>query len=151
MPVYVKLTMKVAYHEGLLIPAEELEVNLDEYRSEISEAYRNTMAIGVEIAYPVPEILRISITKAQNYSLNLAGEIGYISKDTVDIVFMKALAKANALAAAINDKANLGIQVTQKPAAQETKKEAKEEKKEEEEKKGPSEEDLGGGLSSLFG
>ncbi|AWR94915.2 50S ribosomal protein L10 [Acidianus brierleyi] len=151
MPVYVKLTMKVAYHEGLLIPAEELDVNLDDYRSEIGEAYRNTIALGVEIAYPVPDVLKISITKAQNYSLNLAGEMGYISKDTAEIVFIKALAKANALAEAINDKANLGIQVAQKPTTQEANKEDKEEKKEEEEKKGPSEEKLGGGLSSLFG
>jgi large subunit ribosomal protein L12 len=37
------------------------------------------------------------------------------------------------------------------PAAQPEKKEAKEEKKEEEEKKGPSEEEIAGGLSSLFG
>ncbi|AWR94916.1 50S ribosomal protein P1 [Acidianus brierleyi] len=38
------------------------------------------------------------------------------------------------------------------PAAQPAeKKEAKEEKKEEEEKKGPSEEEIAGGLSSLFG
>ncbi|MCI2414558.1 MAG: 50S ribosomal protein L10 [Candidatus Aramenus sp.] len=151
MPVYIKLAIKAAYHEGLVIPKDQLVIKVDDYKAQVLEAYRNALGLGVEIAYPVPEVLKISITKAQMYSLNLAGEIGFVTKETASVVFSKAMAKAYALAAAINDKANLGIQVAQKPAAAEEKKEAKEEKKEEEEKKGPSEEELGGGLSSLFG
>ncbi|MBW9140975.1 MAG: 50S ribosomal protein L10 [Candidatus Aramenus sp.] len=151
MPVYIKLAIKAAYHEGLVIPKDQLVIKVDDYKAQVLEAYRNALGLGVEIAYPVPEVLKISLTKAQMYSLNLAGEIGFVTKETASIVFSKAMAKAYALAAAINDKANLGIQVTQKPAATEEKKEAKEEKKEEEEKKGPSEEEIAGGLSSLFG
>ncbi len=150
MPVYIKLAIKAAYHEGLVITKDQLEIKVDEYKAQVLEAYRNALGLGVEIAYPVPDVLKISLSKAHMYSLNLAGEIGFVTKETASIVFSKAMAKAYALAAAINDKANLGIQVAQKPATEE-KKEAKEEKKEEEEKKGPSEEELGGGLSSLFG
>ncbi|NON61437.1 50S ribosomal protein L10, partial [Acidianus sp. RZ1] len=45
MPVYVKLSFKAAYDEGLLIEGSQLEINLDSYRTQVIEAYRNIMAL----------------------------------------------------------------------------------------------------------
>ncbi|MFP3163503.1 MAG: 50S ribosomal protein L10 [Acidianus hospitalis] len=151
MPVYVKLRLKVAYHDNLIIPGEQLELKLDEYKSQILESYKNALALGVEIAYPEPEILKITLGKAYRNAMALAGESGYITPESAQVVFSSALAKAYALAGAISGKVDLGIQV---PTAQQAPAPAKEEKKEEkkeEEKKGPSEEEIAGGLSSLFG
>ncbi|ARM76481.1 50S ribosomal protein L10 [Acidianus manzaensis] len=149
MPVYIKLKLKVAYHDNLVIPADQLEINLAEYSSEIAEAYKNSLALGVEIAYPEPEILKITLGKAYRNGIALARESGYITPETAEAVFSNALAKAYALAGAISDKVDLGIQI-QKPESKPEQKETKEEKKEEE-KKGPSEEDVGSGIASLFG
>ncbi len=150
MPVYVKLRLKCAYHDNLIIPGDQLELNLDEYKSQILESYKNALALGVEIAYPEPEILKITLGKAYRNAMALAGESGYITPETAEAVFSSALAKAYALAGAISGKVDLGIQV---PTAQKTEqpKEEKKEEKKEEEKKGPSEEEIAGGLSSLFG
>ncbi|EZQ06913.1 acetoin utilization protein [Candidatus Acidianus copahuensis] len=148
MPVYVKLSFKAAYDEGLLIEGSQLEINLDSYRTQVIEAYRNIMALATEIAYPVPEVLKISIEKAMRNAMSLSTEIGYLTPDNAQFVISSAQAKALALASAIGDKVDLGIQVqVPKPA----KEEKKEEKKEEEEKKGPNDEEIAGGLSSLFG
>ncbi|QKQ99269.1 50S ribosomal protein L10 [Metallosphaera tengchongensis] len=149
MPVYVKLRLKAAYHQGLLIPVSELEINLDTYRSMINEAFRNSLFLGVEIAYPVPEVLKLTLSKAHMRALALAGEAGFLTPDTASAVLSRAVSKAYAVLSAISGKVDLGVEVPKQPEqAQESK---KEEKKEEEEKKGPSDEEIAGGLSSLFG
>ncbi|AOL16042.1 50S ribosomal protein L10 [Sulfolobus sp. A20] len=153
MPTFVKLKIKIAYHEGLVIPEENLKLDLDAYRRNIEEAYRNAFTLAVEIAYPEAEILRFTITNAVRKAIMLASELGYITPETAQVVFARAVSKAYALASAISGKVDLGIQIPKaetKPQSQEKIEEKKEEKKEEE-KKGPSEEEIGGGLASLFG
>ena len=151
MPVYIKLNIKAAYEGGVMIPGDQLALNLDEYRDEVAKAYFNAFNLAVEIAYPVPEVLKVTAEKAARNAISLAAEIGYVTPETAQAVISRALAKAYALAAAISGKVDLGIQVPQQQVAQQTTEEKKEEKKEEEEKKGPSEEDIGSGLASLFG
>ncbi|BFH74382.1 50S ribosomal protein L10 [Sulfurisphaera javensis] len=152
MPVHIKLNIKAAYDNGLLIPGEQLVINLDEYKTDIAKAYHSAFGLAVEIAYPIPDVLKVSAEKAARNAITLASEIGYLTPETAQAVFSKAVAKAYALASAISGKVDLGIQVPQaQQAAPAQQAEKKEEKKEEEEKKGPSEEEIGGGLASLFG
>jgi large subunit ribosomal protein L10 len=150
MPVYVKLKLKAAYHENLVIPSDQLELNVDQYRSMIAEAARDSLALGVEIAYPVPDVLKITIGRAYTRALAIAAEAGYITPETAQMVLTKAMSKAYAVLSAISGKVDLGVEVPKaiQSAPQESK---KEEKKEEEEKKGPSDEEIAGGLASLFG
>ena len=151
MPVYIKLKIKVAYVDGLIIPGEQLQINLDEYRNDIAKAYQMAFGVATEIAYPEPAVLKVTTEKAARNALALAAEIGFITPETVQAVFLRALSKAYALASALSGKVDLGIQVSQvQTTTQEPIAEKKEEKKEEE-KKGPSEEEIGAGLSSLFG
>jgi LSU ribosomal protein L10P len=150
MPVYVKLKLKAAYHENLVIPSDQLELNVGQYRSMIAEAARDSLALGVEIAYPVPDVLKITIGRAYTRALAIAAEAGYITPETAQMVLTKAVSKAYAVLSAISGKVDLGVEVPKaiQSAPQESK---KEEKKEEEEKKGPSDEEIAGGLASLFG
>ena len=152
MPVYIKLKIKMAYVDGIAIPGDQLQINLDEYRNEIMKAYQMAFGLAVEIAYPEPEVLKVTTEKAARNAIALAAEIGFITPETAQAVFLRALAKAYALAAALSGKVDLGIQVQQaQQPVQEKAEEKKEEKKEEEKKEGPSEEEIGAGLSSLFG
>ncbi|MEM3353548.1 MAG: 50S ribosomal protein L10 [Saccharolobus sp.] len=151
MPVFVKLKIKAAYNEGLIIPQDTLRLDLNAYTNSVMEAYRNAFGVGVEIAYPEPEILKFTLIKAYRNSLSLASETGYITSESAQFVIMRAISKAFALASAISGKVDLGIQVPKAEGKKEEKKETKEEEKKEEEKKGPSEEEIASGLSSLFG
>ncbi|AAY80778.1 50S ribosomal protein L10 [Sulfolobus acidocaldarius] len=150
MPVYVKLNIKIAYDNGVIIPGDKLSINLDDYTNEIRKAHINAFAVATEIAYPEPKVLEFTATKAMRNALALASEIGYITQETAQAVFTKAVMKAYAVASSISGKVDLGVQIQAQPQVSEQAAEKKEEKKEEE-KKGPSEEEIGGGLSSLFG
>ncbi len=156
-PMELKMKIKGAYIKSLnkWIPAEELVIDINKYKEQIQEAYRNALALGVTIAYPVPDVVKLSLAKAYQDALKVAIEAGWLSKETAPYLLSKAYAQALALVSALGDKAKeLGIEV-EVPAAPaqpaEEKKEEKPEEEEEEEKKEVSEEDLSAGLGALFG
>lgn len=148
-PMEVKLTLKAVYDHGLIIPKEQLAINLDEYKEMIATAYTNALKIGVEIAYPEPTILKYSLMKVYMNALALAVEATIITPETIELILAKAEAVARSLATILAEKApELGLEVA-KPAVEEKREEKKE--GEEEKKEEATEEELAAGLSALFG
>lgn len=151
-PKEIKIRIKAAYVDGLVIPGDKLVLDLEEYKNNIINAYRNALKIGVEIAWPVPEVIELSIRKAYVNAIALATETGFITPETINYVFMKALAKALALASIVSKKApELGLKISIATPTEEKEEKKEEEEKREEEKEEVSEEDLSAGLGALFG
>ena len=155
-PIIVKLKPKAAYEDGVVIPADKLVINLDEYRDMVARAHLEALALGVEIAYPEPEVLELAIPLAVRRAFAVAAEAGYVTPENAEYVLQLAVARAMAVVAAMGDAAKeLGIEVqaaAPAPAAKEEKKEEEEGGGEEEEKKEEvSEEQLAAGLEGLFG
>ncbi len=152
----VKLKVKIAYDTGVLIPGDQLVLDLGEYENMFTNAHLDALKLGSEIAWPVPEVIELSITKAYRHALALAAEAGFVAPDTAEHVFRTALMKAYALAAEISKYApDLGLEVPTVAAAPaqpaEEKEKKEEEAAEEEEKETISEEELAEGLGALFG
>ncbi len=161
-PVFETLKIKAVILRGkYVITADELKLDARTYRSMIEDAVKGAFNLAVNTAYPTPEVLRISITKAYMEAMNLAINARYITPETARYILIKAASEAHALASIIAPKApELGLQVTQQPqqvkteteqARAEKKTEEKKETSEEEKKEGPSEEDIAAGFSNLFG
>ena len=153
-PIIVKLKLKAAYDAGVVIPGDQLVLDLEAYRKDVAQAHLAALAVGVEIAYPVPEVLEIAIPLAVRRAYAVAAEAGYVTPDNAEYVLTLAISRALAIVAALGDTAKeLGIEIqVQAPAAPAAAEEKKEEEKEEEEKKEEvSEEQLAAGLESLFG
>ncbi len=149
-PIEIKIQLKAAYDEGLIIPKERLIVDLEEYKNNIIEAHQNALKIGIEIAYPEPTILELTLTKAYLNALMLAVETSIITPETIELIIARAEAQAKALASVLAQKVpelGLEVEVPAQPVAEEEKKE----EKEEEEKKETSEEEIAEGLAALFG
>jgi len=151
----VKLKVKIAYDTGVLIPGDQLVLDLGEYENMFMNAHLDALKLGSEIVWPVPEIIELSVTKAYRHALALAAEAGFVTPDTAEYVFRTALMKAYALAAEISKYApDLGLEVpamTAAPAQPAEEKKEEEEAAEEEEKEAVSEEELAEGLGALFG
>lgn len=155
-PIEVKLELKAAYDEGLVLPVEKLRVDLDSVRNEVTSAVKCALGLASEIVIPEKPIVELALTKAFMRATELAATAGFITKETAQIVLNKALSQANALATILSSKVpELGIKVeavaAAPPKAEEKKEEGKEEEKKEEEKEALSEEELGSGLAALFG
>ncbi len=156
-PNFIKVNIKVAFERGIVIPAEKLHIDIEAYRNEFVKGVRDAINVASEIVIPLPEIVKISISKAFIRALRILAETGIISKEYAPIVFMNALSKALYLASLLVQKVPelrqvlpiqqiQQMQITSVPAKEEAKAEEKEEKKE-----GVSEEELAEGLAALFG
>lgn len=152
-PIEVGVRLKVVYDNGLIIPAEKLAINLDEYKCQIAEAHLNALKVALTAVIPEPEALKLAVAKAYIDALAVAVEASYITDETLPHILAKAYATAQALASVLAQVApELGLEVA-KPAVTEEKKEEKEKAKEEEkeEEKEVTEEEIATGLEALFG
>jgi large subunit ribosomal protein L10 len=100
-PVEMGLTLRAVYDGGVIIPEEQLKLDLDEYRKNLSEAYTEAFSLSLNAAVPMPEniavLLQIAFADAHNLALNA----DIISPETIKDLVRKANLEANALAAKI--------------------------------------------------
>ena len=155
-PIIVKLKVKAAYEDGVVIPADKLILDLEAYRRDVAQAHLTALMVGVEIAYPEPQVLELAIPMAVRRALAVAAEAGYVIPDNAEYVIGLAVAKALAIVTALGDKAKelgIDIQVAAPAATAAPTEEKKEEEEEgtEEKKEEVSEEQLAAGLENLFG
>lgn len=155
-PIYEKLKIiGVIWRGKRFVPVEELVVEPKKYFETLQQAAAAARNLAINIVYPTPEVLSIVVPSAHAAAVSLAAKLGIVTRETLPPLLARATAEATALAAAVAPKApQLGLQVQQAPQTQQQAQpeaEKKEEKAEEEEKKGPSEEEIAGGLASLFG
>ncbi|MEM4431860.1 MAG: 50S ribosomal protein L10 [Desulfurococcaceae archaeon] len=147
----IKLKIKVAYDNGVLITGEKLKLDIDSYINDIKRAFLEARSLAVEIVLPEPDIIELAISKAYREALALAIESVFIAPDTLEQIIKSAYMRAYALAVElVKQGVQLDIaipqqQVTQQPVESKPKEEEKEEKEET-----LSEETLAEGLGSLF-
>ncbi len=149
-PMLVGLAVEVAYEDGALIHKEQLQIDVEEIRSQFIEAASQALNLATNIAYPTPETVQILIQKAFINGMRLAETASFITPETLPSVLMKANRQMLALASKID---SVDPSVVPQELIQTTPETPPpEEKKPEDEKKKPSEpEEEEGGLGDLFG
>uniref|UniRef100_A0A7C2ZUJ4 Large ribosomal subunit protein uL10 n=1 Tax=Ignisphaera aggregans TaxID=334771 RepID=A0A7C2ZUJ4_9CREN len=154
-PKIIKPKIKVAYEKGLVVPPDQLVVDVEGTRNNVAEGVRRALSLAVELVIPEPDIVKLALSRAYLRACGLAVELGVMSKDTAPMVISAALRKAYTLASVLAQKVpdlvSIVPQATPQPqqAAEEKAEAPKEEKKEE--KSEVAEEQLAEGLSALFG
>ncbi len=155
MPFEIGIKIAAVYDNGVMIPREDLLVDLEEFKLQVMEAGREALGLAAEIVFaPVPEAVEAAIATAARAITLVAGETGFLTPDVAEYVVGKAVAEELALIVALGDKAKeLGIEeIPQQPAPAPAAEEAKaEEEKKEEEEEEEKEFDIGEGLGGLFG
>jgi len=91
------LSLISAYEEGVIIRAEDLKLDLEQFKKQVMEASQHAINLAVQAGYITPETIRPILALAAKQALNVALEAGYISKETAP----QAIARAHAVAAAI--------------------------------------------------
>jgi large subunit ribosomal protein L10 len=155
-PMEVKLRVKAVWDEGVVIPAEELVIDIDAFKDELMKAVNIAREVAVETALPLPDVLPEIIRRAYIRATALVAEAGFVTPETAEQVFKAAITKAMVLGAILSTKApDLGIEVAlpavAPAAAPQPAEEKKEEEEEEEKEEEVSEEEIAEGIASLFG
>jgi large subunit ribosomal protein L10 len=149
-PMEVGLEIEISYEDGALIQKEQLQIDIEEIRSQFTEAASQSLSLAINIAYPTPETIQMLMQKAFMNSIRLAETASFITTETLPAVLMKANRQMKVLASKIG---NVDSSVVPQELIQTTPATPPEEKTPEvEEKKKPSEsEEEEGGLGDLFG
>jgi large subunit ribosomal protein L10 len=92
-PVEAGLLMKVAYDDGLVITAEQLQIDIDSTKQTVEKSHAYAFALSITIAYPTKEnmmtLLQLAHQKAYALSINAAVP----TKDTIADLIRKAHAE----------------------------------------------------------
>ncbi len=96
-PLDIGLDLDIAYNEGELFTAEQLDIDTEEYRANVEAAASLAFNLSVNAGFVTernaPTVIAQANTKARNVSINT----GYATEDTVEEIISVATAKAESL------------------------------------------------------
>ncbi len=102
-PVEIGLTLKAAYDEGLIIPEDQLQLNLEEIQRNIGEAQALALNLSLNSAYPMPENIRLLLQIVSQESFALAMNASVPTSDTVTELLKKANTEMLSLRSKLKD------------------------------------------------
>lgn len=89
-PVESGLLIKVAYDNGLIIPHEQLQVNIDETKENIEKAHADAFILSLNVAYPTRESIQLLVQIANKEAYALAFNATIPTKETIADLIRKA-------------------------------------------------------------
>jgi len=98
------ISLKAAYVDGLVVPGEELKLDIEGVRQAISEAYQAAFNLSLTASYPPRETPPLLLQMAHIRALSVALAASYPTKDTIGLLLAKAEAEAGALARLLAEK-----------------------------------------------
>jgi len=98
------LEIKAVYEKGTIIPREELILDLDTYRDQLTKAYADAFQVALKAAYPTPQTVPALLALAAQNARQVALEAGYAAPETVRDLLAKAHAQARALERLVKSK-----------------------------------------------
>ncbi|MDZ7702604.1 MAG: 50S ribosomal protein L10 [Halobacteriales archaeon] len=124
-PKEVGLDLRAVYADGTLFEAEELAIDVDEYRADVQAAVAGGRNLAVNAAIATDQSAPLLLSKARGEAVSLALHAAIETPDLADELVARADAQVRALAAHIDDEEALpealrGDAETAAPAAPET-------------------------------
>ncbi len=96
-PLEIGLTLDVAYSEGELFDAKELDIDIDQYRSEVKAAAGSAFNLAVNAGIINETTAEAIISEASSKARNLAISEGLPIEDTIEEALVHAKSNANGL------------------------------------------------------
>ncbi len=97
-PVEAGIVLNSALEESLLYNQEELVIDVKKYREAFAQAHQEAMALSAEIGYVTKENVNMMLAKAAQHARSLAMESGFLTDETKQQTIQKANSLARALA-----------------------------------------------------
>ncbi len=102
-PKEVGLDLRAVYAEGVLFEPEDLELDSEEYRSDIETAAARARNLALNASFPTAQTLPAQLGKASGEAKNLAIHASIENEDVMPDLLSKADGQVRALAAQIED------------------------------------------------
>ena len=96
-PVEAGIILNAALEDKVVYNQEELTVDLDKYREAFAQAHQEALALSIEIGYVTKENVNIILSRAVQQARSLAIESGFLTEDTKESTIQRAHGQAKAL------------------------------------------------------
>jgi len=102
MPMEVGLDLTAAFEKGVIYDKKVLAIDDKKFMQDLTNAASWSFNLAVEIAYPTKDTIELLLAKSFREAKAVALEAGVISKDNVDEILAKAESQMNALKDELN-------------------------------------------------
>lgn len=92
------IVLNSALEDKIVYNQEELTVDVEAYRTAFAQAHQEALSLSIEIGYVTKENVNIILAKASQQARSLAIAAGFLTDDTKDATIQKASGQAKALA-----------------------------------------------------
>ncbi len=128
-PMEIGLGLTAAYEDGTIFTAKVLHIEEGEYEQKLANAGAWALNLAVEIGYPTKDNIELMLNKAHNDSKALAISENVLTSETVENVLAKAEGHGQSIQAHVSGdvKEEVKEEVKTEPIKEEPKEEVKEE------------------------
>jgi large subunit ribosomal protein L10 len=97
------IVLNSALEDKIVYNQEELTVDLEKYRSAFAQAYQEALSLSIEIGYVTKENINIILARAALQARSLAIESGFLTDDTKNSTIQRAHGQAKSLSSKLKD------------------------------------------------
>ncbi len=97
------ISLSNALEKGLLYSKEELFIDVEKFREELARAHQEAVALSIEVGYVTKDNIELILAKAAQSSRSVALEAGYLTDDNKEQILQKAHSQAQGLAGKAKD------------------------------------------------
>ena len=101
-PIKAGVAIDLAYMDGLIYPAKDVAIDLNEYRSHLIQSFNNALNLALNEEYLTKETVPLLLAKAFTNSKNISIESDYMTKETVSHILSKKHLEAETLSKLVN-------------------------------------------------
>ena len=91
------IVLNAALEEKIVYNQEELTVDVEKYREAFAQAHQEALSLSIEIGYITKENINIILSRAAQQARSLAIESGFLTEDTKDATIQRAHGQAKSL------------------------------------------------------
>lgn len=96
-PVEAGIALSSALEKGLVYKKEEMVIDVEAVRNEISKAYQEAISLSIEAAYITDSNVNQILARAAQHARALSIESGFFTRDTKEQILQRAYAQAKAV------------------------------------------------------
>ena len=97
------IVLNAALEEGLVYQQEEMIIDVEKFRNDLSQAHQEAISLSIEAAYITADNIEQVLAKAAQSARSVSTEAGYLTEDTKEQVLQKAHGQAQGVASKAKD------------------------------------------------
>ena len=102
-PIEAGIVLNSALDEGLVYAQDEMIIDLEKFRNDLSQAHQEAISLTIEAAYITKDNIKQILAKAAQSASSISVEAGYATDDTKEMILQKAHGQARGVASKAKD------------------------------------------------